>query len=382
MNIRAMAFTGFISLAAVGSAHATEVALCTDAGRIAITLDEAAAPAQVENFLRYIAEGHFTGTVFHRVIADFMIQGGGFNRNLQQRPAPRSVENESRNGQSNLRGTIAAARTGDPHSASAQFYINLVDNPYLDAKDDEWGYTVFGHVSEGMDVVDAIATLSTGPGGPFPADVPDPLMIIHSAAVVDESALAELDGPDLQAALLARIDAAEETDAPAQALRWIGHYRASCAPAGADLLVSEARNAVAADEPLRARYALEEFFATATQSDRNYAEARQLYAAIATGGADAASAPRIDECNEPAPPRIPDGTAALFDAMIRSQTEVQAFMRSSTAFLECLDGIIDNDAVSPDIRSGAVEQYNDMVDLTRDVGENFNRQVRAFRARQ
>jgi len=368
-------------LAGAAAADATEVALCTDNGRIVIELREDLAPSQVRNFLQYVDEGHYTGTVFHRVIPDFMIQGGGFDRSLRQRAAPRSVENESRNGQSNKRGTVAAARTSDPHSAAAQFFINVVDNPYLDASGAEFGYTVFGDVIEGMDVVDAVSALPTGPAGPFPSDVPTPLVHILSAAVLDRAAIEDVDGPDPQAALLAKIDAADETGAAAQALEWIGHYRASCAPAGADLLVTEARNAVATGATLRARFALEEFFAIAPNTHRNYAEAQGLYADVKSN-ASGGTGSDFSSCVAPKPPNIPDGTSEDFDGMIRAQSAVQTFMRQSSAYLECLDAWIDNDRNTAESRSAAVKQYNAMVDLTQQIGDDFNRQVRAYRARQ
>ncbi len=382
MSIRAPAalLAGLAAMTA-SAADATEVALCTDQGRIVIELREDAAPLQVGNFLHYVAEGHYTGTVFHRVIDDFMIQGGGFDRALHQRAAPRSVENESRGGLRNERGTVAAARTSDPHSASAQFYINVVDNPYLDASDSEWGYTVFGNVIEGMEVVDAVAALPTGASGPFPSDVPTPLVTILSAAVIDASALENLDGPDPQAALLARIDAAQETGAAAEALDWIDQYRASCAPAGPDMLVTEARNALATDARLRARYTLEEFFATAPNTHRDYEEASELYSAIVPNAAPTEAAGPAN-CAAPKAPPIPDGTSEDFDGMIRAQSAVQAFMRRSTTYLECLDAYIDNTGNSAASRNSAVAQYNEMVDLTKKVGDDFNRQVRAYRARQ
>ncbi|MGD8322978.1 MAG: peptidylprolyl isomerase, partial [Gammaproteobacteria bacterium] len=286
-----------------------------------------------------------------------------------------------RNGLRNTRGTIAAARTADPHSATAQFYINTVDNPYLDASASDWGYTVFGEVTEGMDVVDAISHLATGPGGPFPADVPSPLITILSVAVLDRAALAEVDGPDLQAALLARIDAAEETNSPAQALQWISQYRASCAPAGPDLLVTEARHAAAVGANDRARFALEEFFATAPDSHGDYGEAQVLYEQLTPGGSQDA-AEDLGSCVAPEAPEIPDGTRESLDGMLAAQSGVQAFMGAGTSYLECLEEIIDDEETAQGLRTRALNEYNRMVDLTQQVGDDFNRQVRAFRARQ
>lgn len=141
----------------------TKVAIDTNKGRIVVELDAAKAPLSVSNFLAYVDAGFYTGTIFHRVIPGFMIQGGGFNADLEKLPVEAPIPNEAKNGLKNLRGTIAMARTNQPHSATAQFYINTVDNEALDYPGgDGWGYAVFGRVLEGMDVVDAIEGVPTG----------------------------------------------------------------------------------------------------------------------------------------------------------------------------------------------------------------------------
>lgn len=157
------------------AAQKPQVTIETSKGAIVVELDPAAAPKSVENFLRYARSGFYDGTVFHRVIPGFMIQGGGFTADLNKKPVGAPVENESKDGLSNTRGTIALARTMAPHSATAQFYINVVDNPNLDARGGQWGYAVFGRVLEGMNVVDAIAAVPTDfarAGGQTMRDVP------------------------------------------------------------------------------------------------------------------------------------------------------------------------------------------------------------------
>ncbi|WP_353253109.1 peptidylprolyl isomerase [Salinisphaera sp. PC39] len=163
---------------------APRVTLATDHGDIVLALDGEAAPRTVANFLAYAGDGFYDGTVFHRVIAGFMIQGGGHDTGLaQRRPGRAPVRNESDNGLRNRRGTVAMARTPDPHSATSQFFINLADNTALDAAEGQYGYTVFGRVVEGMDTVDAIAALPTGPAGPLRSDVPRPLPTIETVRV-------------------------------------------------------------------------------------------------------------------------------------------------------------------------------------------------------
>ncbi len=150
------------------------VLMKTSKGEIKLELDSENAPKTVANFLKYVDSGHYNGTIFHRVIDGFMIQGGGFTPDMQQKPAPHTVENEAGNGVGNGRGTIAMARTSDPHSAGAQFFINVSDNTFLNHQSPTpqgWGYCVFGRVVDGMDVVDEIKNASTGNHG-MHQDVP------------------------------------------------------------------------------------------------------------------------------------------------------------------------------------------------------------------
>jgi cyclophilin family peptidyl-prolyl cis-trans isomerase len=150
-----------LSVAGPGWAEATRVRIETGAGNIVVQLDPERAPLSVRNFLQYAREGFYDGTIFHRVVSGFVIQGGGYDEKLNLKPVRPGIPNESGNGLSNRRGTIAMARTGDPHSADAQFYINLADNLALDPKPTRWGYTVFGEVVEGMEVVDDIGHRAT-----------------------------------------------------------------------------------------------------------------------------------------------------------------------------------------------------------------------------
>lgn len=166
-----------------------QVRLDTTLGPITIELAEDKAPKTVENFLAYAREGFYNGTIFHRVIDGFMIQGGGFNTDFQQKPTRTPIVNEADNGLKNLRGTVAMARTSDPQSATAQFFINVKDNAPLDYRSSTpqgWGYTVFGKVIDGMDTVDKIRKVATGKGGPGGqfSDVPTTQVVIHSAAIL------------------------------------------------------------------------------------------------------------------------------------------------------------------------------------------------------
>jgi peptidyl-prolyl cis-trans isomerase B (cyclophilin B) len=163
-----------------------QVELQTSKGNIRIELDEAKAPESAKNFLAYVKKGHYDGTVFHRVIKGFMVQGGGFEPGMKQKPTDAPVRNEANNGLKNDHYTLAMARTSDPHSATAQFFINTTDNAFLNFKSESpsgWGYAVFGKVVAGQDVVDAIEGVKTGRKG-FHDDVPLEDVVIQRAVVV------------------------------------------------------------------------------------------------------------------------------------------------------------------------------------------------------
>jgi cyclophilin family peptidyl-prolyl cis-trans isomerase len=170
-------------LAAGLTAHAQEnprVRVETNLGKFVIELDRGRAPLTVANFLEYARAGHYNGTIFHRVIANFVAQGGGYDEKNVEKPVRQGIPNESGNGLSNGRGTVGLARTGDPHSGTAQFYVNTADNSMLDPQPSRWGYTVFGRVVEGMNVVDDIGSVATGEYGPFERDAPlKPVIIIR-----------------------------------------------------------------------------------------------------------------------------------------------------------------------------------------------------------
>ena len=165
-------------------AMATTVVIETDLGTFEIALDEERAPKSVANFLEYLDAKHYDGTIFHRVIPGFMAQGGGYDASYEKRAVRDAVENEADKTRKNTRGTVAMARTSEPHSATAQFFVNVSDNGFLDhtAKSGSgWGYTVFGEVTSGMEVADKMVAVDTGSQGPFAKDAPQKMILIKSA---------------------------------------------------------------------------------------------------------------------------------------------------------------------------------------------------------
>jgi len=173
--------------AAVQATLSPRVRFETSLGDFVVEVDTVRAPLTAENFLRYVRDGAYDGTVFHRVIANFVVQGGGYDERLAARPARGPIPNESGNGLSNRRGTLGLAREDSPHSGSSQFYVNLVDNPNLDPLPSRWGYAVFGRVVEGMDVIDRIGYLRTETVPNFGSDVPVERPVVRRAYVLDDS---------------------------------------------------------------------------------------------------------------------------------------------------------------------------------------------------
>ena len=194
-NSRAAAFLSavILVLASIGVATANSgdkvmVEMHTSKGLITLELDAEKAPVTVANFIEYVKSGHFDGTIFHRVIPGFVIQGGGMESGMKEKPTQPPIENEADNGLKNVTGSICMARTNDPHSATSQFFINLKDNQFLDHTEKSpqgWGYAVFGQVTGGMDVVEAIAAVQTGNAG-FHQDVPVEDIVVEKVTITDQ----------------------------------------------------------------------------------------------------------------------------------------------------------------------------------------------------
>jgi len=173
-----------VLLSGTAQAESTQVRIETTAGDLVIQLDTERAPLTVANFLQYVREGHYAGTIFHRVVQGFVVQGGGYTPELALKAVRPPVPNESGNGLSNRRGTIAMARTGEPHTADAQFYFNLADNLVLDPKPTRWGYAVFGEVVQGQEVIDGIGQRPTASRDGM-TDVPVEPVVIRKVTVLD-----------------------------------------------------------------------------------------------------------------------------------------------------------------------------------------------------
>lgn len=173
---------------AAQAAAPEQVRVTTNLGSFVIELQRDRAPLTVENFLGYVRSGQYTNTLFHRVIANFVIQGGGISTEFKAKPAQKPIPNEAGNGLKNLRGTVGLARASGPHSGDCQFYINVADNADLDPLPTRWGYAVFGRIVEGMEVIDRISVTPTGPMGPFKGDSPLQPVVIQKVELIAAAA--------------------------------------------------------------------------------------------------------------------------------------------------------------------------------------------------
>jgi cyclophilin family peptidyl-prolyl cis-trans isomerase len=180
-----LASTGLAAQETQPAEGAPRVRVVTTAGNFVIELDRNRAPRTVEAFLKYVKDGFYSGVIFHRVVAGFIAQAGGYTPDMQPKPVTENVVNESGNGLSNLRGSVGFARSNEPHSGTSQFYVNLADNVDLNPRPTRWGYAVFGKVIEGMEVVDDIGHRPTAGGGPFDRSVPVEPIIIERIEVIE-----------------------------------------------------------------------------------------------------------------------------------------------------------------------------------------------------
>jgi peptidyl-prolyl cis-trans isomerase A (cyclophilin A) len=368
-------------IAAVTGSDATaqpgpEIArICTQRGAIEIELDSRLAPLHTANFRRYVESGFYNGTVFHRVVRNALVQGGGYDVNLERRRPGDPVPNEFSAGMSNTRGTIAAARADDPGSATAQFFFNLADNEYLDGSDDAPGFTVFGRVSSGLEILDAIGGLPTSQSGAL-TDVPAPLIELESVTMRDPFAITG-DEPD-PASLRSALAQSRTGGDAAEILAAVDALRRACLPLNSDEHLLEAEAAIELGRMDRARYGLEQLMARANPADPAVPRAERLYAALPEVPGSQIEA-LLAHCTRPPAPSIPDGRNVDLTQMQAVETSVRRFRQQGDVYLRCVAAVIDggtlNDAESID----AVERYNAMVlELTR-VATEFNAQARVFK---
>ena len=377
-------YASLIALSFISPAGATNVAVCTDLGRFTIELFDAQAPAHAENFLGYVERGYYTGTVFPRVIEGCVVQGGGYNRDFRTKQLMNPVPNESKNGLENSRGTLSAARTADPHSATSQFYVNLSNNNSLNARGDEWGYTVFGRVADGMSVIDNIAALPTGAGGPFPTEVTEPLIAVTSMARIVEDRYPTLSTEERHNALVNDIQTAVSARDNEAAAAAFNEYRAACGELDAELLFSEARVLAALDRNPAAIESLGEYLRIADPTSETYLQALSLTRELDPNEAAARAEEELrirqlaSDCEFPMTPLIPDARNTAMENMVETQTNVRLFIETSDELLACLEEIVDDDDLANDDRQLAITAYNRAVQEQEDLANLWNEQRAIF----
>jgi peptidyl-prolyl cis-trans isomerase A (cyclophilin A)/peptidyl-prolyl cis-trans isomerase B (cyclophilin B) len=335
-------------------------------------------------------DGFYVGTVFHRVIENFMIQGGGHDRELVRRPTGDPIPNESANGISNARGTLAAARTDDPDSATSQFFINLVDNEGLDGSASNPGYTVFGRVTDGMEIIDEIGRLPTGANGPFPTDVPDPLIAITALARIPvERPFPELSDSNRLDAIRNEITATIDAEDLPAAAQWFNAYHAECGEMTADLRITEATVALVTERKPAVVTALDEYFRLASPRHGSWDVAQSLYEMVVPDGAEnIIAAPSAElaqlaaDCLVDPAPTLPDGATATLEQMLAAQARVRGFLAQSEDSIDCLDERSKDRDIDEDQRSLLIRAHNDTVDVMEEVAGTFNDQIAIFRERQ
>ena len=368
----------------------TEVAICTDAGNFIVELYDEEAPLHVENFIYYVEKGFYLGTVFHRVIKDFVVQGGGYTRNFRGKPISDPIKNESKNGIKNNIGTLAAARASNPNSATSQFYINLSDNPSLDATRNNFGYTVFGEVKIGMDTIKSIADLPTSASGPFISDVTQPLIAITAITVVPENRYPEMALEQKTETLLKEIYYAINEEAFESAESFFREYHAICGEVGPELMLLEIKVLAALEKNQLATEILAEYLRIADNTKEEYLEALALSRQLTSGMVIPESRETIrlreisGDCSFPVMPDLPDARIATINEMVEAQNEVKKYIELSNIRLECLDKIIntsEDPLVYDDLRL-VTAAYNQAVDMQNDIAGSFNTQRTIFLERQ
>ena len=357
---------------------------CTDRGAIDVTLDDQRAPLHSANFLRYAESGFYSGTVIHHVVPGSMVQGGRYNRTFGRREAGEPIINESANGLSNQRGTIAAARAENPNSATSQFFFNLTDNSHLDATAAAPGYTVFGRVTAGLDVLDGIASMPTRPTGDLAA-VPDPLVVIRSIVALDRSPVFGVSVKPDPLALAASFDSADARGDATGVLAAADALRQSCIVLDSAQYIAEAQAAIELGRTDRARFVLESLLAEANPFDPVYRTAENLYRSLTSAGGTVDFVRNRDvgeligHCRQPVAPTVPSGRFTEQSVLATVGNEVLRYRQLGELYLTCVSQRIDRGDLNANETAAAIDRHNDMVVEITGVMIRFNSAVRAAR---
>lgn len=366
-----------LSICLTQTALAQDFRLCTSRGAVEIELDARNAPLHAANFARYVESGFYNGTVFHRVVPGSMVQGGGYDLRLMRRRPGAPVPNESVGGLSNRRGTIAASRADGADSATSQFFFNLEDNTHLDARGATPGYTVFGRVTAGLEVLDEISASPSRRAGELD-DVPTPLVEIESATTIERPAFFGLSVEPDPAELESEFAAARASGDAAATLAAVDALRRSCAALDAGQHIAEAEAAIALGRTDRARYGLEQYLARASTLDPEFARAQQLYTGLPQPQASDIEA-LTAHCQRPAEPSVPSGRFTELASLQAIEGNVRRYRQLGELYLTCLAQVIDSGQLSDAEAIDATELYNGFVIEMTAVTTRFNAAARAYK---
>lgn len=360
------------------AAHAVDVRVCTTRGIVEIELDDRNAPLHAANFARYVESGFYNGTVFHRVVPGSMVQGGGYDLALARRLPGDPVRNESAGALSNRRGTIAASRGEGPDSATSQFFFNLADNSHLDAAPGAPGYTVFGRVTAGLEVLDEIAALPSRATGDL-EDVPVPLVELESVTTLERTAFFGLSVESDPATLARQFEAARAAGNAEDVLAAVDALRRGCIALDPAQHVAEAEAAITLGRRDRARYGLEQYLARASTLDPELPLAQRLYARLPQAEASNIDA-HMTNCQRPAAPSVPGGRFAELETLEAVETAVRRYRQQSELYLRCVTQLIDSGQLNDAEIIDATKRHNDLVVEMTAVATRYNQAVREFKA--
>lgn len=363
-------------LLCIGSAAwGNDVRICTSLGIVEIELDSNRAPLHSRNFLNYVDNGFYNGTVLHRAVEGSLVQGGAYSTNFSRREPGPGVPNEAGNGLSNRRGTVAASRGEDPDSASSQFFFNLGDNLYLDAQPESAGYSVFGRVTAGMEVLDRIGALPTRSVGEL-VEVPQPAVELESVTRMQDRPVFGLSVAADPDQLRAELNRNISNGFPERVLAAATAMRQDCVPLNQNEKIAEAEALLATGRVQQARYALDNLVAASNSRDPSLPRIQALYNRLP----DAAPANRLNElaahCTRPVPPSIPENSNSRLTSLQLVEREVFSYTREGERYVSCMAALVNTGDLNEFERDEAIERHNDMViELTATV-TRFNQAVR------
>jgi len=350
----------------------------TSMGDFVVALDAGRAPETVQSFLQYVVDDHYEGTIFHRIAAGFIVQGGGYTADLTLKPATRTVFNESGNGLSNRRGTIAASRSEDPNSATSQFFFTLSDNTHLDARPGAPGYTVFGRVTAGLEVLDAVASLPTGHAGALD-EVPRPLVAVEAVTVLDRAPVFGISIEPDPRMLEADLEQARSRADAAGILRAVDALRQSCIDLDASQRLAEAEAAAALGLTERSRYARERYMTMGNAAAPSLPLARQLPGALPEQAPTRDAEMLVAHCRRPVAPSVPDGRFTELATMQAVEGAVLRFRQLGEQYLDCVARVVGREDLVEAETVELTKLHNEIVIEITAVLTRFNQAVRAFK---